>query len=77
MLSPTMLAALDLLEANGPARRVRRGWCFSSMDRDIITPATMDALEARGLVAAPRGGVTRAITRTGRDARREQAGRVA
>lgn len=66
VLSETMLAALGLLIAHGPARRVRRGWCFASMDGDIITPATMDALEARGHVAAKRFG--REVTAAGRAA---------
>lgn len=70
-LSEKMLAALGLVITHGPARRVRRGWCFASMDREIIAPATMEALEARGYVVAK--SFAREATAAGRAAHAKAA----
>ncbi|MFD2030256.1 hypothetical protein ACFSKM_07960 [Ancylobacter dichloromethanicus] len=72
-----MLAALDLLAPTGTARRVPRGWRVHERQADFIAPATMDALETRGLVAPRQAGAMRVITREGRQARQEGAGRAA
>lgn len=63
-----MAEALRLLVANGPARRVRRGWCWNSFDGPFIATSTMDALETRGHVVKRHVGTTAVLTASGREA---------
>lgn len=74
-LTDAQLTALDLLARHGSARRVRVGWCFSSMDGPIIAPATMTALKTRGFVSERRGSAT--ITGSGSSTRNAIIGRRA
>jgi len=63
-----MAAALRMLVAHGPARRVRRGWCWNSFDGPFIATSTMDALETRGHVVKRHAGTMAALTASGREA---------
>ncbi|MFT0861665.1 hypothetical protein [Ancylobacter sp. G4_0304] len=66
-LSDAMRGALQHLAGSPPAHRVRRGWALG--DGQIIAPATVDALEARGLVAKKFAGLaTVALTAAGKEA---------
>ncbi|GLK74705.1 hypothetical protein KHC23_22915 [Ancylobacter dichloromethanicus] len=58
--------ALRLLVAKGPARRVRRGWCWGSFEGPFIATPTLDALEKRGLVLKRQNGTCAVVTVAGR-----------
>ena len=67
-VTAAMADALRLLVAHGPARRVRRGWCWNSFDGPFIAPSTMDALETRGHIVKRHVGATAVLTASGREA---------
>lgn len=65
-VTPAQSDALRLLVSKGPARRIRRGWCWNSFKGPIVTTSTMEALEKRGLVLKRHVGTTAAVTVAGR-----------
>ena len=65
-VTPAQCEALKLLVAKGPARRVRRGWCWNSFAGPIVTTSTMEALEKRGLVLKRQVGTCAVVTVAGR-----------
>lgn len=65
-VSPAQSEALRLLVAEGPAHRVRRGWCWNSFNGPFVTTSTMEALERRGLVLKRHVGTSAVVTVAGR-----------
>jgi len=72
-VTAAMADALRQLVTHGPARRVRRGWCWNSFDGPFIATSTMDALETRGHVVKRHVGTTAVLTASGREAHDELA----
>lgn len=58
--------ALKLLVAKGPARRVRRGWCWDSFNGPFVSTPTMESLERRSLVLRRQNGTSAVVTVAGR-----------
>lgn len=64
--TPAQYQALKLLVAKGPARRVRRGWCWDSFSGPFVSTPTMESLERRGLVLRRQNGASAVVTVAGR-----------